>query len=92
MNLEVKDGQLFIDAYDRSMGFTFTLTFEHVHSQTHYIAKLMDHLDSADEEELKAEFRFDNDKVVKMGIHLEPDLENLIWFDRVDYPEVLARK
>ena len=84
MTVIVKDDKLLIDATDRSMGFN--LAFEHVCDQTKYIAHLSDYYEGSDEE-LAAEFKFENDKVVKMGIRLEEDLKELIWFDRVESSE-----
>lgn len=75
-----KDQKLFVDATDRSMGYT--LSFEHICDQTKYIAHLADWSDPTDTDELRAEFRFENDEVVKMGLHLEPELD-LIWFEKV---------
>lgn len=79
--IQIKDGSLFIDATDRSMGFT--LTFEHVCAQTKYIAHLSDFLEGGDDM-LEAEFVFENDKVVRMGLRLETALVGLIWFERVN--------
>ncbi|KAL9083623.1 MAG: hypothetical protein Q9165_008438 [Trypethelium subeluteriae] len=79
--LEIKDNQLFVDATDRSMGFY--LTFEHICDQTKYIAHLEDCDDGIDDPFL-AEFRFDNDRIVKMGLMIEPELDEFVWFDKVD--------
>ncbi|KAI9694462.1 MAG: hypothetical protein M1822_000078 [Bathelium mastoideum] len=81
MTLEIKDNKLFVDAADRSMGFY--LTFEHVCDQTKYIAHLEDCIEGGDIPVL-AEFRVQNDRIVKMGLKLEPDLDSLIWFDKAD--------
>lgn len=78
--VEIKDGALFVDAKDRSEGFT--LTFEHVCEQTKYIAHLEHYLEGGDEN-IAAEFKFEGDNVVKMGLHLEDELKDLIWFDRI---------
>lgn len=80
LTVQIKNDKLFIDATDRSMGFT--LTFDHVCEQTKYIAHLSDFLEGGDDP-LRAEFRLENDRAVKMGLHLEIELEELIWFDRV---------
>jgi hypothetical protein len=80
LTVEIKNGKLFIDATNRSMGFT--LAFDHVSEQTKYIAHLSDFLEGGDDP-LEAEFNFDNDRAVKMGLNLEPELEELIWFDKV---------
>lgn len=81
MTVAAKDNKLYIDARDRSMGYS--LVFDHVRGQTEYIAHLSPFQDGGDEL-LAAEFRFQNDKVIKMGIELEAD--ELIWFDRVEEP------
>ena len=89
MTVEIKDDQLFVDATDRTMGFT--LAFEHLCNQTVYIAHSNDYYEGR-EEELAAEFRFENDKVVRMGIDLESELEEYIWFDKVvDGPALLVQ-
>ncbi|KAK6948902.1 hypothetical protein Daesc_008973 [Daldinia eschscholtzii] len=76
--VQIKDEKLFIDASDRSFGFT--LTFDHKSDQTKYIAHLEDIYEGEDEE-LKAEFVFEGDRAVKLGILFEPELEEeLIWF------------
>lgn len=80
LTVQIKDDKLFVDAMDRSFGFT--LVFDHVREQTKYIARLCDHLDEGDEP-LRAEFVFKGDRAVRMGLHLEIELEELIWFDRV---------
>ncbi len=83
MTVDIKDEQLFVDASDRADGFT--LRFEHVCKQTLYVATLRERLGDVDGDafELEAEFRFANDREVKMGVKLEDDLEDMIWFDRV---------
>ncbi|KAJ9252937.1 hypothetical protein DTO207G8_4457 [Paecilomyces variotii] len=78
--VEVKDGKLFIDATDRSMGLTLTL--EHIWDQTKYIAHMSDFLEGGDDP-LIAEFKFESDKASKLGVDLESDIEELIWFTRV---------
>jgi CubicO group peptidase (beta-lactamase class C family) len=80
MVVEIKDGSLFVNATERSMGFT--LTFEHIANQTEYIAHLSDWQEGGDDP-VKAIFVFEGDHVVKMGLGLEPDLQSLIWFDKV---------
>jgi CubicO group peptidase (beta-lactamase class C family) len=80
MVVEIKDGSLFVNASDRSFGFT--LTFEHIANQTEFIAHLSDWQEGGDDP-LKAIFVFEGDHVVKMGLDLEPDLQGLIWFDKV---------
>ena len=78
--VEVKDGKLFIDATDRSMGWT--LTFEHVSNQTEYIAHLSDMYEGGDEA-LEAKFEFDGEKATKMALQLEWGSKEMMWFERV---------
>lgn len=79
MEVQIKDGELFIDATDRSMGFT--LRFVHVRDQTQYTAYLTDAVEGGDDP-LDAEFVFESGKVMRMGLRLEQALPGLIWFDR----------
>lgn len=81
LEVQIKEDKLFVDATDRTMGFT--LVFEHVCDQTKYVAHLADWSDPGDTDELKAVFEIEGEKVVKMGLHLEPEMEGLIWFERV---------
>ncbi|KAI0871827.1 beta-lactamase family protein [Hypoxylon argillaceum] len=78
MTVAVKGDKLFVDAADRSVGFS--LLFDHVRGQTEYIAHSSG-IQAGDEELIAAEFRFQNDRAVKMGLELEVD--EFIWFDRV---------
>ncbi|RAL01227.1 beta-lactamase family protein [Aspergillus ibericus CBS 121593] len=80
LTVAVKDDQLFIDATDRSFGFTLTL--DHVCDQSKYIAHLSDFQEGGDVPFL-AEFELENDRAVRLGLDLEVDLEGLVWFDRV---------
>ena len=77
--VEIRDDKLFVDAEDRSEGFN--LTFEHVCDQTKYIAHLKHYLEGGDEK-VAAEFVFEKDRVVRMGLRLELQLDEYIWFDR----------
>ncbi|KAI1374321.1 beta-lactamase family protein [Hypoxylon crocopeplum] len=83
LTVQVKSDKLFVDATDRSTGFT--LTFEHVSDQTKYIAHLCDELEEGDEP-IRAEFVFENGRAVSMGLELEEVLKELIWFDLENYP------
>ncbi|KAJ9229282.1 hypothetical protein DTO166G5_7957 [Paecilomyces variotii] len=82
ITVQTKNDKLFIDATDRSMGFTLTL--DHIGEQTKYIAHFSDFWEGGDVP-LMAEFRFDNDRTVKMGLQLEEEegFQELIWFNRV---------
>lgn len=82
--VEVKDGKLFIDASDRSFGFTGFLG--HVKDQTKFFFRIAESeawggLDMAC---LKAEFKIEGDKVVALGVQFEDALpdDELIWFDK----------
>ncbi|KAJ8113073.1 hypothetical protein ONZ43_g5236 [Nemania bipapillata] len=79
MTVAIKDNKLFIDATDRSMGYSLLL--DHVRGQTEYIAHLSDFFEGGDIL-VPAEFRFRNDRAIKMGLELEDD--EFIWFDRVE--------
>ncbi|KAI1820125.1 beta-lactamase family protein [Xylaria intraflava] len=79
MTVQVKDGGLFVDASDRSMGYT--LVFHHVHGQTEYVAHLSDFQTGGDER-IAAAFVFENEKAVKMGLQLESEINDMIWFVR----------
>lgn len=83
VEVQIKNGRLYIDARDRSFGFWLTLT--HVCQQTKYAAHLTTGEDFGDEDcgYLKAEFEVQDDKVVKIGLDLEEDIGEYIWFDRV---------
>lgn len=81
LTVEERDGKLFADAYDRSFGFY--LTFEHYSDGKVFEATLIDYLEG-EEEKLDAEFQFEGDRVMRMGIKFEEDLDDMIWFDRID--------
>lgn len=77
--VEVNDGQLFIDASDRSM--PFTATFEHVCGPTKFIV----HLSFVGVYQViayRAEFEIKDEKVTRLGLHIEEDIEEYIFFTR----------
>lgn len=81
MSLQIQNQQLFIDATDRAMGFTATL--RQTRNDTDFVAHTVDAID-ASERRIKVRFGVSDDHVVnRLGINLEPDLGELIWFDRV---------
>ncbi|KAI0906517.1 beta-lactamase/transpeptidase-like protein [Ustulina deusta] len=82
MTVDIKDNKLFIDANDRSFGFS--LVFDHVREQTEYIAHLSDYHAGGDDL-VAAKFMFHNDRAIKMGLELQAD--EFIWFDRVEEVE-----
>lgn len=76
-----KDGELYIDATDRSMGYT--LTFKHVGEQTKYLAYLSEKYVKG-KSPMKAEFVLDDKRAIKVGICLDESFKDYIWFERVD--------
>ena len=80
LTVDIKDGKLFIDASDRSMG---SLVFNHVREQTEYIAELRHYQSGCSDGLIPARFLFHNDKAIKLGIELQYG-EEFIWFDRVE--------
>ncbi|KAM4066806.1 beta-lactamase [Hirsutella rhossiliensis] len=83
LTVQISNDSLFVDAEDRS--FPFMLTFQHLCNQTKYIAHMQptDFQGIEDAEDIDAEFRLHNDTAIKMGLDLESDLPDLIWFDKV---------
>jgi hypothetical protein len=81
MKVEIKTDQLFIDATDRSLGFTAFL--EHQGDGLRFDAHVLDAFDTG-AEILRTELVIDNGTVVRMGMDLEPLVDDLIWFDRVE--------
>jgi CubicO group peptidase (beta-lactamase class C family) len=81
MKVTIREGELFVDASDRSSN-GFVLKFEHVRDDTLFVVELTTPYESGDHEFFKAEFRIEDGMVVKMGLKLEPDMEEMIWFDR----------
>ncbi|KAL6798288.1 beta-lactamase/transpeptidase-like protein [Trichoderma sp. SZMC 28012] len=78
--VQVKDGELFIDCSDRS--YVFTVKLQHVCEQTKYVAVMREVVGGVGTA-MRAEFRFENDVAVKVGIMFEEELDDYIWFDRV---------
>ncbi|OAQ98943.1 hypothetical protein LLEC1_00586 [Akanthomyces lecanii] len=83
VTVATKGEKLFIDASDRSMGFT--LTFEHRKDQTKYIAYLSDALEGGSEP-VDAEIIFLHGRAVRLGLDLEPAVRGLVWFDFLTSP------
>ncbi|KAF5636144.1 hypothetical protein F52700_5458 [Fusarium sp. NRRL 52700] len=86
IRVEMRDNGLFIDATDRSMGFTARL--KHKRDQSVYEAHVRDAFDTGDEV-LMTEFTIEDSKVVRMGIDLEPLIGDLIWFDKVGNEQII---
>lgn len=82
LEVVIRHNKLYIDASDRSMGFT--LEFEHVSEQRKYAArmKLCDELGGIKGGLINAEFRLEKERFM-MGLDLEPNLGRLIWFERI---------
>ncbi|KAI1415074.1 beta-lactamase family protein [Hypoxylon sp. FL1857] len=77
LTVQVKDGELYIDALDRS---DFALTFKHLSNQTKYTAHMSDLYEEGDWQ-LRAEFVFENGRAVRMGLDLDETVRQLIWFE-----------
>ncbi|KAF4442448.1 hypothetical protein F53441_11734 [Fusarium austroafricanum] len=81
MKVGIKDDELFIDARDRSLGFTARL--KRKQNQTTYDAHVLDAFETGGEI-LTTEFIIENGAVIRMGMDLEPLINDLIWFDKVE--------
>ena len=81
MVVEVKDGRLFVDATDRTMGFWLTL--KHVGGDDRFVGEAVDFYDSS-KRKLAVKFRVEGENVEAVGMDLEEDLEDFVWFDRVE--------
>ncbi|KAM5463511.1 hypothetical protein MauCBS54593_007505 [Microsporum audouinii] len=79
ITMENVDGRIFVDCMDRSTGFT--LTFKHIKDQTKYIAYVNEIYGSTDFP-IKAEFVLENNRATRVGLQLEPRMEEYIWFER----------
>lgn len=77
--VQIRDDALFIDATDRSMGFT--LKFEHVSDDRTFDAHLTYWLDGSDDI-VKAEFVIEGAQVTRLGLQLEEMLKEMIWFEK----------
>jgi hypothetical protein len=63
----------------------FYLRFEHMRDQTTYMVHFSDFLEAGDSL-MRGEFEFEAGVAKRVGVKLEEDLDQLIWFDRVDEP------
>jgi hypothetical protein len=79
VDVQIKDGQLFVDATDRSQGFT--LTFEHLCNGTKFAAQMNDFY-TGEGESIKAEFKTEGDGISQVGLLLESALDDYIWFSK----------
>lgn len=81
ITLQLENGMLVADCTDRTFQF-----YLHIQKQegNHFICRLRDNFDCT-ETKIKVRFRHgDSDEIVlQLGINFEPDLNDLIWFDKV---------
>ncbi|KOS20503.1 Beta-lactamase [Escovopsis weberi] len=84
MTVQIRDGKLFIDGRDRSFACTIELEAR-PRGGTDFRATLRDEMGLL-EEWLAADFVVDDGarEAVRMGLRLEPQLKQLIWFERVE--------
>ena len=85
MTVEVHADALFVDANDRSEAFT--LRFEHVCDGTKFIAYFADAWEGG-EDPIPAEFELSGHRAMRMGVELEDELGDYIWFDKVSGEEL----
>lgn len=84
--LEIKDGRLFVDASERSFGFTGV--FNHVAQQRLFTLRIAESQawGGQDMTAVRAEFALQDGEVARLGLALEPDMEGtaeeMIWFTR----------
>ncbi|KAM3557135.1 hypothetical protein MY1884_004695 [Beauveria asiatica] len=81
--LEIKDGKLFVDASERSFGFTGV--FNHVADQRLFTLRMAESQawGGQDLTAVKAEFTLDDGKITQLGIALDPDMDDeMVWFMR----------
>lgn len=79
MVVEIREGKLFIDASDRSMGFYVTL--EHVCDENKFIGHLEDR-DDGTEEDVPVQFKCENGRIVCLGMKDEQTFDEYVWYDR----------
>ncbi|KAF3491611.1 beta-lactamase family protein [Arthroderma uncinatum] len=81
VKVEEKDGALYLDGSDRSMGFT--IIFKHIRGQTMYIGYIGE-APYPERTLIRADFKLEGDKAVEIGLQLEDELDDYIWFKRVE--------
>ncbi|KAK8137201.1 beta-lactamase family protein [Apiospora sp. TS-2023a] len=86
LTVGVRDEKLFIDAPDRSFGFM--IKFEHIANNSKFKGHMGFHLSAGGESPIDSEFVWENGQVVRMGLNLEPDVKELIWFEKRDGDDV----
>lgn len=83
LELEIKDGELYVDAEERSFGFTGV--FHHVAEQTHFTMRVAESTawGGQDDYAYRAEFTLEDGRVTKLGLDLDESLNGeMIWFTR----------
>ncbi|KAK8859993.1 beta-lactamase family protein [Apiospora arundinis] len=80
LTVEIREGKLFVNAPDRSYGFS--LTFEHVADDAKFAAHMKYLLSAGASSPIDAEFVWENGRVVRMGLDLEEDVKEIIWFEK----------
>ncbi|PTB65688.1 beta-lactamase/transpeptidase-like protein [Trichoderma citrinoviride] len=78
-DIDAQTGQLVIDFSDRLNGFTLAL--DHVAGQTTFVGQKR-YLRGGLGSKMRVEFRLEGDVVQWVGIMLEPELDDYIWFKR----------
>ncbi|KAL6887364.1 beta-lactamase/transpeptidase-like protein [Trichoderma longibrachiatum] len=79
VKVNVRTNRLLIDCSDRLRGFTLTL--ERFAGQTMYLAKKQ-YVTGETGSTMRVEFRFEHGCVRRVGVWLEPELDDYIWFER----------
>lgn len=80
LKIEILDGGLFINASDRTL--PATITFEHICDGTKFVAH-QSSTQAGGDIPMRAEFEVEGEKAARLGLLLEQELEEYIWFDRV---------
>lgn len=81
IRLEMREGKVVADCSDRC--FPFVITFGHL-SGKRFVADMHDLWDD-DYFKKKAEVKVNSEgKVIAVGVHFEDDMEDLIWFERIE--------
>lgn len=82
--VSIKSGALFIDGTDRSEAFT--IRFEALHNYTAFVAHMTDYWEGGDDI-FEATFEIVEGEAMRMGIFLEDELDDYIWFHKVPQDE-----
>ncbi|KAK8116992.1 Beta-lactamase-related protein [Apiospora kogelbergensis] len=76
----IRAEKLFIDASDRSYGFT--ITFDQIANESKITGRMKYCLTAGGDGPIDAEFVWENGRVVRMGLDLESCVKELIWFEK----------